>query len=71
MIEKTVEKNQARLAEIDTFIADESFYSEERRDERVKLLEEHGTLSRETAALEEEWMELLEQIEAINADGTD
>lgn len=70
VIEKTVEKNQARLAEIDTFIADESFYSEDRRDERVKLLEEHGTLSRETAALEEEWMELLEQIEAINAENT-
>ncbi|NOL49061.1 ATP-binding cassette domain-containing protein [Pelistega europaea] len=66
IVEKNVEKNQARLAEIDSFIADENFYSEERREERAKLLEEHGVLTRETQALEEEWMELLEQIEAIN-----
>ncbi|WP_159990461.1 ABC-F family ATP-binding cassette domain-containing protein [Pelistega ratti] len=67
-IEKTVEQNQARLAQIDTFIADEDFYSEARREERVKLLEEHGNLSRDTSILEEEWMTLLEQIEAINAE---
>lgn len=68
IVEKAVEKNQARLAEIDAFIADENFYSEERRDERVKLLEEHGVLTRETQALEEEWMDLLEKIEIINAE---
>ncbi|NEN76253.1 ATP-binding cassette domain-containing protein [Pelistega sp. NLN82] len=67
-IEKTVEQNQARLTQIDTFIADEDFYSEARREERVKLLEEHGNLSRDTSILEEEWMTLLEQIEAINAE---
>ncbi|MCQ9328818.1 ABC-F family ATP-binding cassette domain-containing protein [Pelistega suis] len=66
IVEAQVEKNQMRIAEIDGFIADESFYSDERRDERVKLLEEHGTLTRETQALEEEWMTLLEQIEEIN-----
>ncbi|MDY3331710.1 MAG: ATP-binding cassette domain-containing protein [Pelistega sp.] len=66
VVEAQVEKNQMRIAEIDGFIADESFYSDERRDERVKLLEEHGTLTRETQALEEEWMTLLEQIEEIN-----
>lgn len=66
IVEAQVEKNQMRIAEIDGFIADESFYSEERRDERVKLLEEHGTLTRETQSLEEEWMTLLEQIEEIN-----
>lgn len=65
-VEKKVEKNQARLNEIDHFIADESFYSDNRRDERVKLLEEHGILSRETELLEEEWIALLEQIEAID-----
>ncbi len=66
VVEAQVEKNQMRIAEIDGFIADESFYSDERRDERVKLLEEHGTLTRETQSLEEEWMTLLEQIEEIN-----
>ncbi len=66
IVEAQVEKNQTRIAEIDGFIADESFYSDERRDERVKLLEEHGTLTRETQSLEEEWMTLLEQIEEIN-----
>ncbi len=66
IVEAQVEKNQMRIAEIDGFIADESFYSDERRDERVKLLEEHGTLTRETQSLEEEWITLLEQIEEIN-----
>lgn len=66
IVEAQVEKNQMRIAEIDGFIADESFYSDDRRDERVKLLEEHGTLTRETQSLEEEWMTLLEQIEDIN-----
>ncbi len=66
IVEAQVEKNQTRIAEIDGFIADESFYSDERRDERVKLLEEHGTLTRETQSLEEEWITLLEQIEEIN-----
>ncbi len=66
VVEAQVEKNQMRIAEIDGFIGDESFYSDERRDERVKLLEEHGTLTRETQSLEEEWMTLLEQIEEIN-----
>lgn len=67
IVEAQVEKNQMRIAEIDGFITDESFYNDEHRDERVKLLEEHGTLTRETQSLEEEWMALLEQIEAINA----
>ncbi len=66
IVEAQVEKNQTRIAEIDGFIADESFYSDERRDERVKLLEEHGTLTRETQSLEEELITLLEQIEEIN-----
>ncbi len=36
---------------------------------RIKLLEEHGNLSRQATELEEEWLNTLEEIEAINQQG--
>lgn len=65
LLEQQLKQNQLRLASIDLLIAEESFYSEERRDERLALLEEHGILSRDTLNLEEQWFSILEQLEAI------
>lgn len=55
-----------RLAELDTVIADAGLYSDERRDERLRVLSEHGELSKEHSALEDEWLQLQEQLEAID-----
>lgn len=63
--ESEMAKSQKRLEEIDLLIADESFYADERRDERVKVLNEHGELSKRHNDLEEEWLMLQEEIEAL------
>jgi len=58
-------KVQARLQELDALIADPDFYSDERREERLRALAEHGELSRKNEAFEEEWLELHEQLEDL------
>ncbi|NLY63881.1 MAG: ATP-binding cassette domain-containing protein [Alcaligenaceae bacterium] len=64
-VESEMAKSQKRLEEIDLLIADESFYADERRDERVKVLNEHGELSKRHNDLEEEWLMLQEEIESL------
>ena len=64
-VEAEMEKIIQRLSTLDDLIADPDFYSDARRDERVKLLGEHGELSKKHDLLEEEWLELTEQLEAL------
>ena len=65
-VEKAMETAQARIAQINALIADESFYSDARRDERVKVLAEHGELTGAAETLEEEWLQLHEAIDALS-----
>ena len=65
-IEKLMSQQSARIEQIDLLIADETFYSDERRDERVKTLAEHGELTAKQAKLEEQWLELSSEIEALS-----
>lgn len=65
-IEKLMSQQSARIEQIDLLIADETFYSDERRDERVKTLAEHGDLTAKQAKLEEQWLELSSEIEALS-----
>lgn len=64
-VETQMDACSQRLDELNAKIADPDFYSDERRDERVKLLAEHGELSKNQQALEERWLELQEQLEAL------
>ncbi|MGH8813394.1 MAG: ATP-binding cassette domain-containing protein, partial [Advenella sp.] len=64
-VEKAMETAQARIAQINVLIADENFYSDARRDERVAVLAEHGELTATAETLEEEWLQLHESIEAL------
>ncbi|HUH61117.1 MAG TPA: ATP-binding cassette domain-containing protein [Candidimonas sp.] len=64
-VETEMEKAGQRLTALDALIADPDFYSEARRDERIKLLSEHGELVKRHGALEEQWLELHEQLEAL------
>lgn len=64
-VETEMESAGQRLAALDVLIADPDFYSEARRDERIKLLGEHGELVKRHGALEEQWLELHEQLEAL------
>lgn len=67
LVEKAIEIAQARLGEMDALIADEDFYADARRDERVAVLAEHGELSAKMQTLEEEWLQLHESIDALSA----
>ena len=64
-IEVNMEKLTARIAELDTLIADPDFYTDAYKAQRPALLAEHGECSQKHASLEEEWLELQEQIEAL------
>jgi ATP-binding cassette subfamily F protein 3 len=66
-VERRMEEAAKRLQALDSLIADPDFYSDSRRDERLNVLEEHGALSKEHAVLEEQWLELQEQLEALIA----
>ncbi|WP_442597548.1 ABC-F family ATP-binding cassette domain-containing protein [Parapusillimonas sp. JC17] len=64
-VEADMEKAGNRLAALDALIADPGFYADERRDERLKALEEHGDLSKKHAQLEEKWLSLQEELETL------
>jgi len=64
-IEASMEKLAVRIEELDTLIADPDFYTDAYKAQRPALLAEHGECSQKHASLEEEWLELQEQIEAL------
>lgn len=66
-VESEMEKASQRIATLDAVIADPDFYTDERRNERVTLLAEHGELSKKHSDFEEQWLELQEALEAIVA----
>lgn len=70
-VEKEMDAAAHRMAELDTVIADADLYSDERRDERLLVLSEHGELTRRHAELEEAWLELQEALEAIDQEFPD
>ncbi|NLC36989.1 MAG: ATP-binding cassette domain-containing protein, partial [Alcaligenaceae bacterium] len=65
-VETEMERAAARMAELDVIIADADLYSDERRDERLRVLNEHGELTRRHGELEEEWLTLQEALETID-----
>ncbi len=64
-IETDMEHARERLHALDQLIADPDFYSEARRSERLKVLSEHGELTKKTNELEEQWLHLQEELEAL------
>ncbi|NYT66044.1 ATP-binding cassette domain-containing protein [Alcaligenaceae bacterium] len=66
-IEVDMEKADQRLSALDALMADPDFYNDETRNERVKLLAEHGELSKKHSDLEMQWLELHEELETVLA----
>ncbi|MBV6305997.1 ATP-binding cassette domain-containing protein [Candidimonas humi] len=64
-IETSMHEASRRLAQLDALIADADLYTEARRDERLKTLAEHGDLQKQTALLEEQWLELQQELEDL------
>uniref|UniRef100_UPI0033413284 ATP-binding cassette domain-containing protein n=1 Tax=Castellaniella defragrans TaxID=75697 RepID=UPI0033413284 len=64
-IEADMARTAARLEEIDALIADPAFYTDKHKDVRPGLLAEHGELSKAHQALEDDWLTVQEDIEAL------
>lgn len=69
-LEAQMARNQRRLDELNQRIADPDFYGDAHRDERVRVLAEHGELSKQLNTLEEQWLELQEQLDALTAEAS-
>jgi len=64
-IEKELEQVQTKIAMLDSLIADPDLYTDARRQERVASLAEHGELTKRANLLEEQWLELQTELEAL------
>lgn len=64
-IEKKMDQQRQRLAELDTLMADPDFYGDAYANQRPQLLIEHGELNKQLENNEENWLMLQEQIELI------
>jgi len=64
-IEADMARAEARLKDIDAQIADPDFYTDAHKETRPALLAEHGELSKAHQALEDDWLQVQEAIEAI------
>ena len=65
-VEAALEPAQARLAELETLMADQELYNDAKRFD--ECMTEYASLSKKVPALEQEWLELTEKLEeAANA----
>jgi len=65
-VEEEMATAEQRLVDLERLVADPDLYSDARRDERQRVLNEHGELRKRHMALEEKWLELQESLEAID-----
>ena len=66
-LEKHLEQHKTRLIELDELMSDPAFYGDQYKEQRPALLAEHGEISKQIDQHEEQWLDLLEQIEQIEA----
>ena len=66
-VEAEMAKVSDRLGALDALVGDPTLYDDARRNERLKVLAEHGELNKRKSELEEQWLELQEELEALAA----
>lgn len=64
-LEKRMNEGNAKLAELDAKIADSGWYASAAPEEVQSVMKERGLLADEVAKIEEEWLTVSEEIEAI------
>lgn len=64
-LEKRMNEGNAKLAELDTKIADSGWYASAAPEEVQTVMKERGLLADEVAKIEEEWLTVSEEIEAL------
>ncbi|NKI35331.1 ATP-binding cassette domain-containing protein [Wenzhouxiangella sp. XN79A] len=65
---RDMERLEARRSEVQQILTDPALYEAERADELQQLLAENGELTSRLEALEREWMEAEEALEALKAE---
>ena len=65
-VEKAMDAARTRLAALDVLLADPDLYADGRRDERLAALAEHGERTKAHDNLENEWLEIHEELEAVD-----
>lgn len=65
-LEKRMNEGNAKLAELDAKIADSGWYASAAPEEVQTVMKERGLLADEVAKIEEEWLTVSEEIEAIS-----
>ena len=63
--EDAMTRAQSRLAELNALMAQPDFYTDAWRDQRPKLLTEHGELTKTLQASEDDWLQIQSEIEAL------
>jgi ATP-binding cassette subfamily F protein 3 len=64
-VEDSMQTLETRKAALDALIADATLYEEARRDERVRVLAEHGEITRKLGEQEEQWLSLQNDLEDV------
>jgi ATP-binding cassette subfamily F protein 3 len=65
-LETAIGKNEKALESVRASLADTDLYAADRKDELADLLRREGELKQETEALEEDWLNCQEELEAIS-----
>jgi len=65
-LEEQMQKLESRKRELDALIAGPDLYEESRKEECRRVLAEHGDLLKRLGEIEEEWLGVQEELEAID-----
>jgi len=66
-IEVSIERNEAELTSIEEKLSDTTIYEAANKDELQQIMQRQGELKQQNETFEEEWMELHEELEALEA----
>jgi ATP-binding cassette subfamily F protein 3 len=66
-VEEQMAKLNAKKSDIDARLLEPSIYEADKKDELKTLVADQAFLVRDLGALEEEWLELQEKLEALAA----
>jgi len=69
-VEAELDRIRPRMAHLDALIADADLYTEVRRTERQRVMTERGELAKRITELEDGWLALQEEIEAIGREAS-
>ncbi|MET0380047.1 MAG: ATP-binding cassette domain-containing protein [Spongiibacteraceae bacterium] len=69
-LEKALETANSKLADLEAKLADSALYSESQRDKLQQLLKDQDQTRADISALEEQWLSIHEQLDAMEQDNS-